>query len=83
MYKELTQFYKIGKELGLKRSEINRTFIFSGNRSLLFKFLLIFVLALIAVVVVVVIVGWVGSRSVYASGTFYSSVKLNDFKNKK
>lgn len=81
MFKELPQFYKIGKEFGLKRSEINRIFLFSDNSSLLFKFLLIFVLALIAVVVVVVIV--VGSRSVYPSGTLYSSVKLNDFKNKK
>jgi len=81
LFKELTQFYKIGKELGLKRSEINRTFLFSDNSSLLFKFLLIFVLPLITVVVVVIIV--VGSRSVYPSGTLYSSVKLNDFKNKK
>jgi len=81
MFKEITQFYKIGKELGLKKSEVNRTFLVSGNRSLLFKFLLIFFLALIAVIVVVVIV--VESRSIYPSGTFYSSVKLNDFKNKK
>lgn len=81
MFKELNQTYRIGKELGLKRSEINRTFMYSGNRSLLIKFLLIFFLALIAVFVVVVIV--VESRSIYPSGTLYSSVKLNDFKNKK
>jgi len=81
LFKELTQFYKIGKELGLKKSEINQIFLFSGKLSLLFKLLLIFFLALIAVVVFVVII--VGSKSVYASGTFYSSVKLNDFKNKK
>jgi hypothetical protein len=81
LFKDLTQFYKIGKELGLKKGEINRTFLISRNRSLVIKFLLIFVLALIAVVVVVVVV--IGSRSVYPSGTLYSSVKLNDFKNKK
>ncbi|MFX0002026.1 MAG: hypothetical protein ACFE9C_01165 [Candidatus Hodarchaeota archaeon] len=65
----------------MKSSEINKTFIFSGNRSLLFKLLLIFILALIAVVVIVVVV--VGSRSVYPSGTLYSTVKINDFKHKK
>jgi len=81
MFKELTQFYRIGKELGLKKSEINRTFLFSGNRSILFTLSLIFFLASLAVVIVVAIV--VGSKSVYPSGTLYSSVKLNDFKNKK
>ncbi|MFX0031933.1 MAG: hypothetical protein ACFE8E_14215 [Candidatus Hodarchaeota archaeon] len=81
MIKNLTQFYKIGKELGLKKTEISRTFLFLKNRSLIIKILLILVLSLITIVVVVIIV--VGSRSVYPSGTLYSTIKLNDFKNKK
>lgn len=81
MFNDLVQFYKIGKDLGLKRSEINRIFFFSGERSLLYKILLVFVLAIAAVVVVVVIV--VVSKNVYPSGTLYSSVKIDDFKNKK
>ncbi|MFX0038030.1 MAG: hypothetical protein ACFFCY_09525 [Promethearchaeota archaeon] len=81
MFKEITQFYTIGKELGLNRSEINRTLIFSSNRSLLFKLLLIFILVLITVIVVVVVI--VASRSIYPSGTLYSTVKINDFKQKK
>jgi len=81
LFNDLVQFYKIGKDLGLKRNEINKIFLFSSERSLLYKILLIFVLALAAVVVVVVIV--VVSKNVYPSGALYSSVKIDDFKNKK
>jgi len=81
LIENLAQFYKIGKELGLKKTEISRAFLFSNRRSLVIMLLLIIVLAVIAVVVVVVIV--IESRSVYPSGTLYSSIKLNDFKNKK
>lgn len=77
----MTQFYKIGVDLGLNRSEINRIFFISGKYSLLYKILLIFVLAFIAIVIIIDIVG--ASRSIYPSGTLYSSVKIDDFENKK
>ncbi|MFW9896109.1 MAG: hypothetical protein ACFFD7_09930 [Candidatus Thorarchaeota archaeon] len=81
MLREIAQFYKVGKELGLKKGEIHQTFINSGNRSLLFKLLLIFSLSLIAVFVIIAI--FTASRSVYPSGTLYSSVMINDFKHRK
>ncbi len=81
MFKELTQFYKIGKDLGLKKSEINRMVMFSGEISLLAKILLIIVGVLVTAVIVAAIV--IASRNIYPSGTLYSSVKINDFRNKK
>ena len=81
MFKELTQFYKIGKELGLKRSEINRIFLSSGKHSLLYKVMMVVIFAILTVVIVVAVVSV--SKSVYPSGTLYSSVKLKDFTNKK
>ena len=81
MFKDLTQFYKIGKDLGLKKSEINRMVLFSGEISVLFKILLIIVGVLVTAVIVAAIV--IASRNIYPSGTLYSSVKINDFRNKK
>ena len=84
MLRDLSQFYKIGKELGLKRNEINRIFLSSGRHSLLFKIVMVIIFAILAVVIVIaVIVGGVGSQSTYASGTYYSTVKPKDFVNKK
>ncbi len=81
MFNELTQFYKIGKELGLKRSEINRIFLSSGKHSLLYKFTRVVLFAMLAVAIVLAVV--VVSKNIYPSGTLYSSVKLKDFTNKK
>ncbi|MEE9377818.1 MAG: hypothetical protein V3V33_07250 [Candidatus Lokiarchaeia archaeon] len=81
MFKELTQIYKIGKDLGLKKSEINRMVLFSGEISLLVKILLIIVGVLVTAVIVAAIV--IASRNIYPSGTLYSSVKINDFRNRK
>ena len=76
------QLYKIGKELGLSKKEINRIFLFDDSRNpLLFKFLLIIVFIFLGIFVI--ILGIETSRHIYPAGTLYSTVKIKDFKSKK
>jgi len=76
------QLYKIGKELGLSKKEINRIFLFDDSRNpLLFKILLIIVFIFLGIFVI--ILGIEASRHIYPAGTLYSTVKIKDFKAKK
>ena len=81
----ILKFYKVGKELGLTKKEINQVMIFDDRKhAYLWRFLLFFVMFLI-------LIGWFNSllfltqkinENVYASGTLYSTVKLKEFKKK-
>ena len=76
------QLYKIGKELGLTKKEINRVFLFDDSRyPLFYKILMIIVFIFLGTLIV--ILGIEGSRHIYPAGTLYSTVKINDFKTKK
>ena len=76
------QLYKIGRELGLSKKEINRVFLFDDSRNpLLFKILLIIVFIFLGIFVI--ILGIEASRHIYPAGTLYSTVKIKDFKGKK
>ena len=76
------QSYKIGKDLGLSKKEINRIFLFDDSRNpLLFKILLIIVFIFLGIFVI--IFGIEASRHIYPAGTLYSTVKIKDFKSKK
>lgn len=78
--KDLIQLFKLGKELGLTKKEINRVLLFDNNKySLLYKCLLI--ISVIFFGIVILIFGIEASRNTYASGTFYSTVRTKDFKN--
>ncbi|MFX1410591.1 MAG: hypothetical protein ACFFA6_09575 [Promethearchaeota archaeon] len=80
MFKELTKFYEVGKELGLNKMEIRRLFLFEGKHSLLYKFLLILSFLILGVVVVIAIIFIY--KAVYPSGALYSTVRNDDFKKK-
>jgi len=82
MLGDFFQLYKIGKELGLSKKEINRIFLFDDSRNpLLFKILLIIVFIFLGIFVI--ILGIEASRHIYPAGTLYSTVKIKDFKSKK
>ena len=76
------QLYKIGRELGLSKKEINRVFLFDDSRyPLFYKILMIIVFIFLGIFVI--ILGIEASRHIYPAGTLYSTVKIKDFKTKK
>jgi len=83
------KIYKIGKEMGLNKKDINQILISERKSSILYSSLLILVIALVGFFFFfIVIFGfWASSGSTsdsnYPSGTLYSTVKTRDFKNKK
>ena len=82
MMKDIIQLFKIGKELGLSKKEINRVFLFDDKRySLFYKILLI--ISFIFFGVIIIILGIEASRNTYAAGTFYSTIRIKDFNEKK
>ncbi len=82
MMKDLIQLFKIGKDLGLSKKEINRVFLFDDKRySLFYKILLI--ISFIFFGIIIIILGIEASRNTYAAGTFYSTIRIKDFNEKK
>ena len=81
MLENLFQLYKIGKELGLNKKEINRVFLFDDSRYPLFLKILM-VIVFIFLGFFVIILGIEASRHIYPAGTLYSTVKIKDFKAK-
>jgi len=85
------KIYKIGKDMGLNKKNIDQILISERKSSILYSSLLILVLVIALVgffFFINVIFGfWVSSGSTsdsnYPSGTLYSTVKTRDFKNKK
>jgi len=81
MLENFFQLYKIGKELGLSKKEINRVFLFDDSKyPLFFKILMIIVFIFLGILIV--ILGIEASRHIYPAGTLYSTVKIKDFDKK-
>ena len=77
--KDIIQLFKIGKELGLNKKEINKILIFDNRKHIiLYKSLLI--ISFIFFGVIIIILGIEASRNTYAAGTYYSTVRIKDFK---
>ena len=85
MIGDIIKFYKVGKELGLTKKEINQIMIFDNSKHAYLWRLLLFI------VMFLIVIGWFNSiiflagkinENVYPSGTLYSTVKLKDFKKK-
>ena len=87
MFNELIQLYKIGKELGLTRKEINGSlFLNEETRSLkgrmIFHIILLFIMSLIGIVLLGFMV-YPHIEDTYTSGGLrYSTIMLKDFKKK-
>jgi len=85
MFKDLTQLYSIGKELGLNKKDINRILVFQ-KKHILFFITLIIIIALSVIAFFVwdfVALSYLSnSNSTYGHGTFYSSISIKDFRKK-
>jgi len=84
MIKDIIEFYKIGKELGLTKREITSLFIFKNPRQgILSTFLYVLLLIIASVFFAILIVGYIQlERNIYPTGTRYSTVKIKDFRSK-
>ncbi|MFW9866607.1 MAG: hypothetical protein ACFFEN_10970 [Candidatus Thorarchaeota archaeon] len=83
MFKDLLNYYKIGKQIGLSRKEINKIFIFDNtNHPTLYLVLMIVGIILFGVAMVFLGV-FIMQRTYLSSGALYSTVKEKDFKQKK
>ncbi|MFX1468783.1 MAG: hypothetical protein ACFFB8_08970 [Promethearchaeota archaeon] len=82
---DIIQLYKIGKEIGLSRKEINSSLLFKNRYPLILALLLIIIISVFAILFwnVALIIYAKSTEPVYARGTFYSSIDLKDFKDKK
>ncbi|MBY8989552.1 MAG: hypothetical protein KGD58_02265 [Candidatus Lokiarchaeota archaeon] len=81
MFKDFFQLYQIGKDLGLTKKEI-KDFSLFGNTKHPFLYSILLVLSIIAIGISIIL-GIYIERSTYASGSYYSTVKKNDFKLRK
>lgn len=82
MFEKIFQIYKIGKELGLNKKEINKILLFENSKHPTL-YLVLMILAIIATGALVIIFGITIAKNTYPAGTLYSTVKKKDFKNKK
>lgn len=85
VFKDIFQLYKIGKELGLSRKEINSNLLFKNRYPLILALMLIVILSVFAILFwnVALILYAKSTEPVYPRGTLYSSISLNDFRDKK
>ncbi|MCK4370254.1 MAG: hypothetical protein KAV01_00200 [Candidatus Lokiarchaeota archaeon] len=85
VFKDIFQLYKIGKELGLSRKEINNTLLFKNRYPLVLALMLIVFLSVLAILFwnVALILYAKSTEPVYPRGTLYSSISLKDFRDKK
>lgn len=85
VFKDIFQLYKIGKELGLSRKEINSVLLFKNRYPLVLALMLIVILSVVAILFwnVALILYAKSTEPVYPRGTLYSSISLKDFRDKK
>ncbi|NVM36523.1 MAG: hypothetical protein HWN81_13080 [Candidatus Lokiarchaeota archaeon] len=85
IFNDISQLYKIGKELGLTRKEINSTLLFKNRYPLVLALMLIMFLSVFAILFwnIALILYARSTEPVYPSGTKYSSISIKDFKDKK
>jgi len=83
MFDEVISLYKIGKELGLTRKEINKILLFDNSKHPKHYNLLLFLVLLLIIILglfsVFTLSRYVASNT-YAQGTAYSTVKIKEFK---
>ena len=80
--KNLIQLYKIGKELGLSKKEINKVLFYDNTKNRVI-FLIIYIIFFSIVGYFLVIIIETAINNTYPSGTKYSTVKIKDFDKKK
>jgi len=82
MIKDLFEFYKIGKELGLTKKEISNV-LFSRNKVAIIIFYLIILIFIAFWAISILILHVNITRNTYPAGAEYSSVKMKDFQKRR
>jgi hypothetical protein len=82
MMKDIIQLFKIGKELGLSKKEINKVLFYENTKNRVIL-LIIYIILFSVVGYFIVIIIETAINNTYPSGTKYSTVKLKDFDKKK
>jgi len=80
--KDFIQLYKIGKELGLTKKEMNTVLFHDKNKNRVILMIIFIILFSIVGYFMVLIIETAISNT-YPSGTKYSTVKLKDYDRKK
>ena len=81
MMKDIIQLFKIGKQLGLNRKEINKVLFYDNTRN---RVILLIISTIIFSIVGYLVVLFIEASisNTYPSGTKYSTVKIKDFDKK-
>ena len=83
MFDEIIPFYKIGKNLGIKKHEINGVFHDNIHKtSFRILLILISIVSYFILLFFLISIGINTADSTYPSGTFYSTIKIKDFDKK-
>ena len=82
MMKDLIQLYKIGKELGISKKEINKVLFYDNSKNRIIL-LIIYIIFFSIVGYFLVIIIETAINNTYPTGTRYSTVKIKDFDKKK
>lgn len=81
MMKDIIQLFKIGKQLGLSRKEINKVLFYDNTRNRVILLIIsIIIFSIVGYLVVLFIESSISNT--YPSGTKYSTVKIKDFDKK-
>ncbi len=91
MKRELFQLYKIGRELGLAKKEIDKVFLYDNFKDkYLGGFILIIIIIFIGFSIILASLFAAPnspyippSNNTYQTGTLYSTVRIKDFKKRK
>ena len=87
MKRELFPLYKIGRELGLNKKEIDKVFFYNNFKERNYEGIVIIIMLLFIGLLIFVsslsIPPYVPKNNTYQTGTLYSTVKIKDFKAKK
>ena len=83
MFDEIISLYKVGKELGLTKKEINNVLFYKNRKSfvnsILFWIIFLIILIVTFFTISIVFLNVDLNNSTYPSGSRYSTVKIKDF----
>ena len=81
MMKDIIQLFKIGKELGLSKKEINKVLISDNSKHiLLYESLMIIIFIFFGIIILILEIE--ASRNTYGAGSYYSTIRIKDFNEK-
>ena len=83
MIGDIIRLYRIGRELGLSKKDLNRILLFDDTKRprvyTLLLFLILFLILIVSIFSTFTIQSYV-FKNTYARGTMYSTIQIKDFK---